>query len=883
MTGITPIRVALSRALDVLLRSRREARLREEIELHLQLLTTEYLDKGFTPEEAQMAARRAFGRVDQVEMVHRDQRGLPLLDAFRQDAAFAVRLLARDRPFAMTAMLVLGIGIGVNNMFFTILNAHTIRGLPIAEGQRVVYISTVDERNRDRGISFPDFIDLQNSTASFSALSAFTTAPAIVAGDGHAADRLTATFLSANAIDLIGVHPLIGRGLIAEDDKPESAAVVMLGSSVWQGRYGGDPGILGRAILVNDTPTTIVGVLPDRSGFPTTADVWLPVRFAPGFAAGDRQVRNLRALGRVGEEVLPAKAAAEVQTLLARPGGADPTTSGLVRARVVPVDEQYFGRLSDPAWRAFIAAGFLVVLISCANVANLMLAHSTGRAREFGIRTSLGATRRRILQQILIEGVVLAMAGGTIGFGVSLCSVRLFRSAMPKNALPYWIDYSVDARVIAALAAVSLLAVVLFALLPAVHASKPDVNAILKEGGRPGAGRRGRRWTTAFLTAEFALAVVLLSQVVVSIRDAGPPLPSDRALDTRSVITATITAADAKEALENRIRRYQSLIDRVRTLPGVFSASVANVLPLAGGAEATLTLRGGSPSGREELGTVRTVLIGPAYFETLGVRLTQGRDFSEADGGAASPVGIINERLANKFFPGVDPIGQRIVLANDQASAPADAVTIVGVAADIRQRPSSDPDPVVYLSYRTAPPPTVALMLRTNADPAALVPPLRDAVLTVDPNLPVYRIQTMADVVRDADWNRRLARELILFITAIAVALSTVGLYAVTAHGVGQRRQEIGVRMALGASPSTVVLIVVRRVLVQLAFGIVAGIGCTFVWQRMFGSPGSDADAFRPDILVIVVAVLTFAAVIACFVPARRASHLDPVAAIRGD
>ena len=222
-------------------------------------------------------------------------------------------------------------------------------------------------------------------------------------------------------------------------------------------------------------------------------------------------------------------------------------------------------------------------------------------------------------------------------------------------------------------------------------------------------------------------------------------------------------------------------------------------------------------------------------------------------------------------------------MANDQALAPADAVTIVGVAADIRQRPSSDPDPVVYLSYRTAPPPTVALMLRTNADPAALVPPLRDAVLTVDPNLPVYRIQTMADVVRDADWNRRLARELILFITAIAVALSTVGLYAVTAHGVGQRRQEIGVRMALGASPSTVVLIVVRRVLVQLAFGIVAGIGCTFVWQRMFGSPGSDADAFRPDILVIVVALLAFAAVIACFVPARRASHLDPVAAIRGD
>jgi predicted permease len=883
MTRFTAAKVALSRAFDVVLRARRERRLREEIDLHLQLLTSDYLAKGLTPEEAHRAARRAFGRVDHLEMLHRDQRGLPLLDAFRQDVAFAVRLLSRDRAFAVTAMLVLGIGIGVNNMFFTILNAHTIRGLPIVKGHGVVYVSTVDERNRDRGISFPEFIDLRSGAASFAAVSAFMTAPAIVAGDGHAADRFTATFVSANAFDLIGVHPVIGRGFIPEDDQPESAPVVMLGNGAWQDRYGGDAAILGRPILVNNTPTTVVGVVPDRSGFPTTADIWLPVRFAPGFAAADREVRNLRVLGRVHDDALPAKAAAEVHTILDRPAGADPAAGGIVRARVVPADEQYFGRLDDPAWRAFIAAGFLVVLISCANVANLMLAHSTGRAREFGIRTSLGATRRRILQQILIEGVVLAAAGATIGFGVSLASVRLFRGAMPQNALPYWIDYSVDARVMAALGAVSLLAVLLFALLPALHASKTDVNAILKEGGRLGTGRRGRRWTTVFLTAEFALAVVLLSQVVVSIRDAGPPLPSDRALDTRSVITATITLPDAGKAPEDRIRRYQSLNERIRALPGVSSASMASALPLTGGAEATLSVRGESPSSGEGLGTVRTVLIGPGFFETVGVPLMQGRDFSERDGGAASPVGIVNERLANKFFPGANPIGQRVALANDQTSVPAAAVTIVGVAADIRQRPSSDPDPVVYLSYKTAPPPTLALLLRTTTDPGGLVPLLRDAVMRVDPNLPVYRIQTMAEVARDADWNRRLSRVLVLFITAIAVALSTVGLYAVTAHGVTQRRQEIGVRMALGAGPSAVVYIVARRVLIQLAFGFVAGIACTFVWQRMFGSAGADAEAVHPGSLVAVATILAVAAVIACFVPARRASHLDPVAAIRGD
>ena len=881
MAFFTRARVLILRLLDVFVRSRRDARLNDEIETHLDLLTSDLVAKGLSPDEARAAAQRTLGGVDQLKSEYRDQRGLPLLDTFLQDVRFAGRLLTRDRGFATTAVAVLAIGIGVNNMFFTILNAHTIRGLPIAEAGRIVYISTFDDRNRDRGVSFPEFLDLRESSKSLAAVAAFSTAPAVVAGDGFAADRLTATFLSSNAFDLLGIDAQFGRGFTPADDAAASTPVVLLGNALWQTRYGGDPRALGRTILVNGTLSTIVGVVPDRSGFPTTADIWLPLRLAPGFAARDRDLRDLRALARLGDGVPLTKAAAEVDIILGRSIQSNPKADQKMRARATLVDQQFFGRLTDPAWKAFIAAGFLVVLISCANVANLMLAHSIGRAREFAIRTSLGASRRRILRQLLIEGVVLAGAGAIVGFGVSLASVRVFRSAIPANALPYWMDYSVDARVIAALVLVALCTVVLFALLPALQASKADVNAILKEGGRP-AGGRGSQWPTVFLTAEFALAVVLLAQTVANVRDASPPLASDRAIDTREVITAALTLPSPNKSTEERIERYELVSERIRTLPGVTSVSMASALPLTGGAEASLQVVGTRHS-TDAVGSVRTVLIAPGYFRTLGVDLLHGRELTANDGTAASPVCIVNERFAEKFFPGVSPLGQQVALAAANSGVPSEPVAVIGVAADIRQRPSRDPEPIVYLPYKTAPPVTLSVLLRINTDPAPVVALLRNAILTVDPSMPVYRIQAMSEVVREADWNRRLSYVLVIFITFVAVALSTVGLYAVTAHGVSRRSQEIGLRMALGARASAVLMIVVRRVLFQLSLGLVAGILCTIAWQRMFGSANTGEKAFAAVSLAEVAATLLVVAAVACFVPARRALRLDPVAAIRGD
>ena len=884
MTLMTRAQVLVSRLLDAVLRRERDSRLSEEITTHLELLTDDYVARGLTPDAARAAARRAFGGVDQLKAVYRDQRGLPFVDALAQDLQFAWRLLRRDRGFSVTAVLVLGLGIGVNNMLFTILNAHTIRGLPIASGHLLAYISTFDDRNHDRGVSYPEYMDVQDSTGEFLGLAAYTSAPATVSGDGHPAERFAATFVTANAFELVGVAPVLGRGFVAEDDRIESPHVAMLGKGVWQSRYGSDPAVLGLTVIVNGAPATIVGVIPEASGFPTSAQIWLPLRQAPGLAALQREVRNLRLLGRVGDDAAMPAARAELETIFERWSRDHPETNTNVRARMVPVDEQFFGRLTDPAWMAFTAAGFLVVLISCANVANLMLAHSTGRAREFAIRTSLGASRRRILRQLLIEGVVLAGAGAAVGFGVSVGGVRLFRSAIPADALPYWMDYSVDARVIAALAAVSLLTVLLFALLPALHASKSDVNRVLKDGGRPGAGgRTTRRWTTAFLVAEYALAVVLLAQVVYSIRDAGPPLPSDLAINTRDVVTAAMTLPAATYATpRQRADRYRELDERVRRIPGVVAVSMATVLPLSGVSEARLEVAGRTAAGDEGLGSVGTVAIGPQYFRTLGVPLVRGREFADENAALPAASAIVNERFAGKFFAEQNPLGQQITLTMGDA-ATSGALTIVGVAADVRQRPNSEAEPVVYLPYQAAPPATLALLVRSQIDPAALVPSLRKAVMDVDVDLPLYRVLTLAEVTRNAQWNRRLSHLLILSLTFIAVGLSTVGLYAVTAHGVLQRTQEIGLRMALGAQPRTVVLIVVRQVMVQVALGFVAGTLCTIAWQRLFGSSGSDEKATDPVSLAAVAATLTLTAVVASIVPARRATRLNPVAAIRGD
>jgi putative ABC transport system permease protein len=876
------IRALFSRFLELFRRRRRDELLSEEIQSHLDHLTDELVARGLPRREAQRAARREFGNVALVTDAYRDQRGLPVLDALAQDVRFALRLLRRDRGFATTAILVLGVGIGVNNMLFTILNAHTIRGLPIPRVDRVISVSSFDDRAPDRGLSHLDFDELRAAVQDVATLAAFASAPVVVAGEDRAADRFEGAFATWNAFAVVGVEPVLGRAFAAADDRPGAERVAIVGSGAWASRWGSDRGVLGRSILVNGAPTTVIGVMPERSGFPATAEIWLPLAQMSGLSAQPRDARTLRVFGRLVEGVTVAEARSSIEAVVERSSRDYPDTNRNLRARVMPINERFLGRLGEPAWVAFMTVGCLVVLISCANVANLLLASSVRRGREIAIRSSLGASRRRVIRQMLIESAVLAAAGGSLGLLLGAAGVRLFGSAIPANTLPYWFDYSLDARVLGALVTVSAVSVFVFGLMPAFYASRTDVASVLKDGGSAGSSRRGaQRWSTAFLAAEFGLAVVLLAQIAVTLRSNGPGLPSDDALDSTQVLTAVLTLTpDAYPSPEQRIEFHRRLRERLLGNPALSAVSLASVLPLQGGPETRMDVDGRpQPDGQPAL--VRTVLIEPRFFEALGLPLKAGRDFTDEDGAPGRGSAIVNERLAERFFPGENPIGQRISTA---APGPSRSwLTIVGIAPDIRYRAGADAAPIAYVPQRAESPATMTLLVRSRDDAGDLAPSLRREVQALDAALPLYRIRTLSQAARDAQWNGRLSSRLIQALTLIAVALATVGLYAVTAYSVSQRTQEIGVRVALGARPRQVAGMVAKRVLVQLAVGFVAGVGCTLAWDRVFGGGNPTSRASDPASLAMVAAALLVVAAIASLVPIRRAVRLDPLAALRSE
>lgn len=880
----------LQRLLDLTRRRRRDAHLAEDVETHLALLADDYERRGLTPDEARSAARRAFGGVDQVKSLCRDVGGFPVLDAVAQDVRFATRLLIRERGFALTAILVLGLGIGVNNMLFSIFYAHNLRGLPAEQPDRVLYIAMLDAGGVDRGLSYPDFDDLRRSARTFNGMAAYVNAPIGIGDEGRAPERRDGAYLSANAFGVIGVAPVRGRVFTDDEDRPGGPAVAVLGAGVWEARYGADPAMVGRTIVVEGVPVTVIGVVPDRSGFPSPAQVWLPLSRWPGLARTTRDARPLRVVARVRDGVEVSTARAEVEAIVDGLAAAHPATNRGVRANLFSINERMLGRRIDPAWLAFVSVSVLIALISCANVANLMLSRAVHRASEIAIRTSLGASRRRIVGQLLIESALLAAGGGVVGMVVALAGVRSFANAIPANLMPYWFDYTMDARVFAALVGVSVAAVFLCGIVPALQASKTDVTAVINDGGRSTIGRRAaRRWTGTFLIVEIGLAVVMLANTVLSIRSSSPELPSDAVIDTPEVLTASIgLPADRYPSSADRATFYRRLEERLNALPGVRSAAVASALPLTGAAERRLEVSGRSVTSDDGAPAVGAVFVGPRYFETLGLGLVKGRGAVERAGSSDEIEGVINERVAELYFGGREPLGEPFTLTvPPPTKAPPAKIAVAGVAPIIRQRSAIRGrvpvfEPIVYLPYDLAPAGPVALVVRGRSTPTSAVAALvKDEVRALDPHVPVYRTMTLAQAIDDADWNGRVSRALIVVLTAIAVLLSTVGLYAVTAHAVSLERREIAVRMALGAKGRQVRLLVVRRTLWHVGLGLAAGTVGVLAWSRVFAAESPGLRLTDPVSLVLVSLALLVVAALASFIPARRATRLDPVAALR--
>ena len=808
-----------------------------------------------------------------------------------QDIRFAVRLLVKDRWFTAVAVVALALGIGVNATVFTFVNAVLIRGLPINDPDRVMVVGTRDARLRDRGMSYLDFEDYRRATRTFSGLAAFSGSVMNVSDEGRTPERFQGPFISATAFKLIGQRPQLGRDFLPEDDRPGAPAVVVLGNGIWKNRYGRDPSIIGRSIKINDIVSTVIGVMPEGFKFPNNADLWLPLVHMPRLAEQKRDNRNVEAFGKLADGVTRQQAQSEMNTIAGQLRHDYPDTNKDVTASVMTFNERQNGGPIRLVFLSLMGAVAFVLLIACANVANLLLARSATRAREMSVRISLGATRWRIVRQLLVESILLSIVSGLFGLALAYVGVRLFDAATQDVGKPYWIQFTMDTQVFAFFAAVCLGTGIVFGLAPALHVSKTDLNEVLKEGGRSGtSGVRARRWTSVLIVAELALTLVLLAGAGLMMRSFLTLYRLDVGVDTTHLLTMRLALPAQKyPTIESRRAFFEQLDQRLAGISAIQAGMITTNMPLGGGSGRLLAVEGRPPAAGEQAPLVTQVMVGPRYFETLGLRIVRGRGFEELDGTAGHETAIINQRFATMHFGGEDPLGRRIKLTPDGPQVPGAAVptwmTVVGVSPSIRQSNMQEPQPdaVAYIPLRSQAPGFALLMIRAAGDAAGVTSLMREEVRAIDPDLPLFEIKTMDQQLAQARWPFRVFGSMFAIFALIALALSAVGLYAVTAYSVAQRTQEIGVRMALGAQAPQVWWLVVRRGLVQLTIGLGIGLAGAFGVGQLLKSLLVQTSTRDPLTLTSIVLLLMLVSVLASFWPARRATRLDPVAALRNE
>jgi putative ABC transport system permease protein len=874
------MRELLCRAWYLFRRRRLEADLAEELEQHRRLKQQDLERGGLTPADAAVQSRRALGNVLLARERARDVWIWPRLQDVGHDLRFAARLLLKDRAFTLVAVTTLALGIGINGTVFTVVNALS-RGLPVEDPDRIVLLSGRDGAGRVLKVSFPDFEDWQAATTSLDGIAAYSDTQLIVADDTSAPDRISASYLSANAFRLIGDRPILGRDFLPEDDRPGAPPVVILGYRVWNGRYDNDSGVVGRTIRVNGVPTVVIGVMPEGFRFPVVSDMWQPLARLPGLAAQKRDSRGLSVFGRLADRKAISEAQSELDAIAARLAQAFPDTNRDVRATVTP----FLG--TSPARPMFLAllgsVGF-VLLIACANIANLLLARAAHRSREMAMRASLGATRWRIIRQLLVESAVVLIVAGMLGFGLSLTGLRLFTMHVEGINFPYFIRWTVDGRVFAFLAAACLGTGLIFGLVPALHLSKTGVSEVWKEAGRTVAGGiRSRRWTSVLLCAELTFTLTLLAGAGLMMRSLLALQRADRVVDVSQMVGMGLTLPAQRYPREQWVPFYDRLMERLGGIGAISSATFMSSIPFAPTRVRELAIDGRPPAKDGTAPRVTFLTIGPKYFETLGVQLLRGRPFTAVDGTQGNHAVIVNQRFVALHFPNGEPLGRRIRLSDPNASGHPPWLTIVGVSPSIRQQQPTELqelDPVAYVPMRAEPRPFATLLVRGPV-PEALAVLVREEVRALDPELAVSGILPLEVLMWQSRWAHRVFGLMFAVFAGIALAVSAVGLYAVTAYSVKQRTQEIGVRMALGAQGSDVVWLFVRRAFLPLGVGLVVGLAGALVIGRLLQSFLMQTSATDPPTLVSIAVVLIAVALAACFWPARRATRLDPVTALR--
>jgi putative ABC transport system permease protein len=803
-----------------------------------------------------------------------------------QDLRYGARTLIKSPGFAFVAMLTLALGIGANTAIFSVVNGVLLRALPYYEPERLVMvwadrpILQAQIGLPDFPVAAPDFIDWRNQNQVFQQMAAMYARFMNLTGGGDP-ESVTGLRATASLFPLLGARFAVGRPFLPEEDQAGADRVVVISHGLWQQRYGADPKIIGQKITLNDEAYTVIGVTAPDFQFPrrgeapgiaTKADLYLPIAFAPE-EMNNRVQSRLRVIARLKPGVSVQQASAEMSAIARRLTEQYPQTNTDKGVRLVPLDQQAVGKARTALLVLLGAVGF-VLLIACANVANLLLARAAGRQKEMAIRAALGANRWRVVRQLLTESLLLAISGGAGGLLLAWWGVELLLSIAPDN-LPRAYDVRLDTRVAGFTLLVSLLTGILFGLIPALQVSKIDLGVTLKEGGRDAAGLLRRRLRGFLVVSEVALAFVLLIGAGLLIRSFARLTEVDPGLDPRGVLTMDIMLPFAKYSGGRSVAFFEQTLERVRALPGVEAAATVFPLPLSGMQAATAFRIEGRPAPAAQTISAGYRLISPDFFKTFRVPLVKGRLLLESDGAKAPPVVVVNESLARNYFANEDPLGKRITTGDVTR-------VIVGVVGDVKHSAlDEEAKPEIYFPIAQDPPIFMSLTVRASGDPMQMVAAVRGQVWAGDKDQPITNIGTMERLMAKSVAPRRFNLLLLGVFALVGLALAGLGLYGVMSYTVTQRTREIGVRMALGAQTGDVLRLVIGEGMKLALIGALLGLGGALALTRLLKTLLFDVSATDPLTFIVIAAVLIIVALLACWIPARRAARMDPLVSLR--
>jgi predicted permease len=894
------LRVLAARLKGTFGKTRRERELDAEVRAHIGALTEENIRRGMNEKDARYAARREFGGVEQTKEQYREQRSLPFLETLLQDIRFGARTLRKSPGFTIAAVLTLALGIGATTAIFSVVDAVLLQALPYHNSGRLMRVREKLPKffSGAAAVSAPDIAVMARENRVFTSVAAFTSRKSNLSGAG-APERVSTARISANVFALLDASPVTGR-IFREGEDQSGHFVTVLSYGLWQRRFGGDASAVGRSVMLNGQSYTIVGVMPQEFEFPPRglleyepADLWIPMALTQDELTDLGDNFDWGVIGRLKAGLTPAQAQSDMNVVAAdvlKTWGLPPTIHIELDLLVTPLREVVVGNVQTLMYLLLGAVG-LLLLIACANVANLLLARTSARRKEMAMRAALGAARGRVIRQLLTESVLLALSGGALGVFAAAWGTKLLAAIAPDN-IPQVQGIGVDHAVLLFAALLSAVTGVLFGLAPAYAASRTDVNEMIKEEGREGAGGRSNVSTrSAFVVAQVAIAFVLVIGSGLLIRSFIDAQSSRSGVQAENVLTATISLPPVQYSQSARAEQFfQQLAQRMESTPGVESIGFSTDLPTEMDWDHIFVVEEHPTSAKGQAPQSANSLELGNYFQAVGVPLIRGRFFTAEEEKGHGNVLIISAGMAKQYWPGEDPIGKRVKWGTAESKDPW--LTVVGVVGDVKQRALDQPaiahtyEPYLWVcSQKDAMQnnlcDTLNVAVRSHIAPASVLSGLQAALHEIDPAEPLTRVRTLREVLESSIAPRRFNTLLLTIFGCAALLLSSIGLYGVISYSVRQRTHEIGVRMALGAQPRDILRVILGQGLKLLATGVAIGFAASLALTRLMADLLYGVSTTDPLTFVTVTALLAFVALLACYIPAQRAMKVDPMIALR--